>query len=270
MALTHRGNHVSTQPENVITAELVRILNRMSPRWKLEQHQRPFRGSQKNPDIFITRPGYEPVAIEAKYVDAADDVAAQAQNHVGRELETEYATRTETLHTVMAIRYPAWFKDVAGREIEEKLCRAADLQYLLKGKSSGETYRFPRNGWATGTVADLANAVHVGTVPSERIDEAAEQLERAVNIAAQQLDEAVTARPAIGDSLERILHQERGTQTSRMACLIITDAFVFQSSLAGKDLKELAGANTQALKMRLTNVKLRGGGVNSPLTTHKH
>ncbi len=239
---------MSTQPENVITAELVRILNRMSPRWKLEQHQRPFRGSQKNPDIFITRPGYEPVAIEAKYVDSPDDVVAQAQKHVGRVLETEYATRTETLHTVMAIRYPAWFKDVAGRNIEEKLCRATDLQYLLKGKSGGETYQFPRNGWANGTVADIANAVHVGTVPSERIDDAAAEMERAVNIAAQQLDDAVKARTAIGDRLEHILHQERGTQTARMACLIITDAFVFQSSLAGKDLKELAGDNLSALK----------------------
>ena len=239
---------MSPQPENVITAELVRILNRMSPRWKLEQHQRPFLGSQKNPDIFITRPGYEPVAIEAKYVDSPDDVVAQAQKHVGQMLETEYATQTETLHTVMAIRYPARFKDVAGRDIEAKLCHAPDLQYLLTGKSGGETYQFPRNGWATGTVADIANAVHVGTVPSERIDEAAAQLERAVNIAAQRLNAAVKARAAIGDRLEHILHQERGTQTSRMACLILTDAFVFQSSLAGKDLKALAGDNPAALK----------------------
>ena len=239
---------MSPQPENVITAELVRILNRMSPRWKLEQHQRPFLDSQKNPDIFITRPGYEPVAIEAKYVDSPDDVVAQAQKHVGQMLETEYATQTETLHTVMAIRYPARFKDVAGRDIEAKLCHAPDLQYLLTGKSGGETYQFPRNGWATGTVADIANAVHVGTVPSERIDEAAAQLERAVNIAAQRLNAAVKARAAIGDRLEHILHQERGTQTSRMACLILTDAFVFQSSLAGKDLKALAGDNPSALK----------------------
>ena len=239
---------MSPQPENVITAELVRILNRMSPRWKLEQHQRPFLDSQKNPDIFITRPGYEPVAIEAKYVDSPDDVVAQAQKHVGQMLETEYATQTETLHTVMAIRYPARFKDVAGRDIEAKLCHAPDLQYLLTGKSGGETYQFPRNGWATGTVADIANAVHVGTVPSERIDEAAAQLERAVNIAAQRLNAAVKARAAIGDRLEHILHQERGTQTSRMACLILTDAFVFQSSLAGKDLKALTGDNPAALK----------------------
>ena len=239
---------MSPQPENVITAELVRILNRMSPRWKLEQHQRPFLDSQKNPDIFITRPGYEPVAIEAKYVNSPDDVVAQAHKHVGQMLETEYATQTETLHTVMAIRYPARFKDVAGRDIEAKLCHAPELQYLLTGKSGGETYQFPRNGWATGTVADIANAVHVGTVPSERIDEAAAQLERAVNIAAQRLNAAVKARAAIGDRLEHILHQERGTQTSRMACLILTDAFVFQSSLAGKDLKALAGDNPAALK----------------------
>ena len=239
---------MSTQPENVITADLVRILNRMSPRWKLEQHQRPFVGSQKNPDIFMTRMGYEPIAIEAKYADSPDDVVAQAQKHVGRMLETEYAIRTETLHTVMAIRYPVWLKDVASREIEERLRCATDFQYLLKGKSSGEPYQFPRTGWATGTVVDIANALHVGAVPSERIDAAASDMERAVNIAAQQLDEAIKARAAIGDELEHILHQERGTQTSRMACLIITDAFVFHSSLAGKDLKELAGDTPSVLK----------------------
>ena len=239
---------MSTQPENVITADLVRILNRMSPRWKLEQHQRPFVGSQKNPDIFVTRTGYEPIAIEAKYADSPDDVVAQAQKHVGRMLETEYAIRTETLHTVMAIRYPVWLKDVASRDIEERLRCATDFQYLLKGKSSGEPYQFPRTGWATGTVVDIANALHVGAVPSERIDAAASDMERAVNIAAQQLDEAIKARAAIGDELEHILHQERGTQTSRMACLIITDAFVFHSSLAGKDLKELAGDTPSVLK----------------------
>lgn len=239
---------MSTQPENVITADLVRILNRMSPRWKLEQHQRPFVGSQKNPDIFMTRMGYEPIAIEAKYADSPDDVVAQAQKHVGRMLETEYAIRTETLHTVMAIRYPVWLKDVASRDIEERLRCAIDLQYMLKGKSSGEPYQFPRTGWATGTVVDIANALHVGAVPSERIDAAAADMERAVNIAAQQLDEAIKARAAIGDELEHILHQERGTQTSRMACLIITDAFVFHSSLAGKDLKELADDTPSVLK----------------------
>ena len=40
-------------------------------------------------------------------------------------------------------------------------------------------------------------------------------------------------RPHIAEIIEKILYQEAGEQTYRMAMLIITNAFVFQSALAG-------------------------------------
>lgn len=224
------------QPENVITSELVIILNKMSATWTLEQHQRPFRDSQKNPDVLMTKAGHEPVAIEAKYADPQNEkrLLEQATTHIGRELKQDYSPLTNVLHTAMAIRYPVWLRDVAGRDVARKLRDTDELLYLLIGQSGGEGYQFPRTGWAKGTVADIANALHVGAIPRERIDKAAEEMEYNIGVAAGWLEAAIKERPIIGKRIETILHQEAGEQTYRMAMLIVTDAFLFQSSLAGK------------------------------------
>ena len=71
-------------------------------------------------------------------------------------------------------------------------------------------------------------------------------MERSIDSAAHLLEDAIVDHHAIGTKIEAILHQEvfakdkdsseetLNIQTLRMAALIITDAFVFQSSLAGK------------------------------------
>ncbi len=237
------------QPENIITAELVGLLNKMSANWTLEQHQRPFRDSQKNPDVLMTKAGHEPVVIEAKYADTPNEkrLLEQATKHIGRELKQEYNLLTNVLHSVMAIRYPVWLRDVAGRDVAQQLRNTDELLYLLIGQSGGERYQFPRTGWAKGTVADIANALHVGAIPRERIDKAAEQMEHDIGVAAGWLEAAIKERPIIGKRIEDILHQEAGEQTYRMAMLIVTDAFLFQSSLAGKQGME----KVQSLKNHL-------------------
>ena len=59
-------------------------------------------------------------------------------------------------------------------------------------------------------------------------------LEYGVDETAKMLEDAIEERPEIGQQIEHILHQESCIQTSRMAMLIITNAFVFQSALARK------------------------------------
>ena len=58
-------------------------------------------------------------------------------------------------------------------------------------------------------------------------------MERGISEAALLLAAAVKTRPQIAAIIEHILYQEAGEQTYRMAMLIITNAFVFQSALAG-------------------------------------
>ena len=80
-----------------------------------------------------------------------------------------------------------------------------------------------------------------------------------INRAAYLLESAIIDHRAVGTKIEAILHQEIfskdegdieekfNIQTLRMAALIITDAFVFQSSLAGKAEMESVRSLRQVL-----------------------
>ena len=118
-----------------------------------------------------------------------------------------------------------------------------------------EPESFPQSGWLKGSVADIATAIRVRATPISKIDAAADLLEKRIEIAAQQLDAAIQERPSIGAEIEAILFQKAGEQTSRMAMLIVTNAFVFQSVLAGKpemervmSLKRMLSDNAKRLR----------------------
>ena len=243
---------MSKQHENTITTKLVDILNRMRSTWTLEEQARPFKNNQKCPDIFVTEIGREPVAIEVKLDGKSPNTRgeAQATQHLGEELLPAPNMVAETLTTALALRIPARFLQVERRALEHALRQADDIHYVLLSREGAGTDRFPREGWAKGTVGDVAMALQLGATPNSKIQEAAELLEHRINQAALLLEAAIATRPGIGTTIGNILHQRPGEQTARMAMLIITNAFVFQSSLAGKPEMEqvpsLAQLNTQA------------------------
>ena len=236
------------QHETTITNELVNILRNMRHAWEVETAVHAFIRGNSELDALVIERGREPVGIEAKFATTtnAKNLIAQAETRLMLELETEYHVVGKTLNNVMAILYPDRFKAMAGADIHPQLRTADDLQYKLVNRVGDTVAHFPTNGWATGTVGDIANALHIGAMPNSQLEEAAEEMEKSVNKAAYLLEDAIVEHPAIGEKIETILHQEifskdepstsrlPNIQTLRMAALIITDAFVFQSSLAGK------------------------------------
>ena len=234
--------------ETTITNELVNILRHMRHGWELETEVNAFIKGNSELDALVIERGREPVGIEAKFATTtnAKNLIEQAETRLVLELETEYHVVGKTLNNVMAILYPDRFKTIAGKDINPQLCTADDLQYKLVNTVGDTVGHFPENGWAIGTVGDIANALHVGAMPNSHLENAAEEMEKSINKAAYLLEDAIVEHPAIGKKIETILHQEvfskddddteekPNIQTLRMAALIITDAFVFQSSLAGK------------------------------------
>ena len=137
----------------------------------------------------------------------------------------------------MAIRFPYRFRDIPNRDLTDEIRRAKDLHYVLldvKDDVLQGIRRFPNQGWIRGSVTDIATALRIGAMPTSRVENAAFDLEYGVDEAAKLLKDAIEERPEIGHQIEHILHQESCIQTSRMAMLIITNAFVFQSTLARK------------------------------------
>ena len=236
------------QHETTITNHLVNILRNMRHGWEVETAVHAFIKGNSELDAIVIERGREPIGIEAKFATTtnARNLIKQAETRLVHELEAEYYTSRKTLDNVMAILYPDRFKTMPGRDLTPQLYEADDLQYKLVSTLGNTVGHFPENGWATGTVRDIANALHVGAIPNSQLEQAAEDMELSINRAAHLLENAITDHRAIGTKIETILHQEVfskdgndeeekfNIQTLRMAALIITDAFVFQSSLAGK------------------------------------
>ena len=214
--------------EDTISIYIAEILRERRNTWNIESQETLLRET-KRPDITVTETGREPVIIEVK-VDHRHspnlDGEAQAKERLGERLAS-----FEEVKTAVALRVPHRFRQLRSVEISDALRAADDLYYALF--SVDEPRRFPNSGWIVGNLGDVATAIRIGAIPISKVAQAAEDLESGISEAALLLAAAVKTRPHIADIIEQILYQEAGEQTYRMAMLIITNAFVFQSALAG-------------------------------------
>ena len=253
----------------------------MRESWSVnEQITRPFLNATKKPDAIVTETGRNPIVIEVKIDGVTPNLSGemQAEAHFGMLLDPSIFTGLtyNIIENVLRVRMPARFRTMPQDKIELEMRRAEDIAYILlnKPEPEGETEpdqilyiaepepdddiepeSFPRSGWLRGSVADIATAIRVRATPISKIDAAADLLEKRIEIAAQQLETAIRERPSIGAEIEAILFQKAGEQTSRMAMLIVTNAFVFQSVLAGKpemervmSLKRMLSDNAKRLR----------------------
>ena len=267
--------------ENTITSVFVNVLRNMRDAWTVnEQITRPFLNATKKPDVIVTEAGRNPIVIEVKIDGDTPNLTGemQAEAHFGMLLDPGIfrGLTYNVVENVLRVRMPARFRTMPQDKIESEMRSAEDIAYILLNKpepeneSNPETVlfiaesetnnetepeSFPQNGWLQGSVADIATAIRVRAAPISKIDAAADLLEKRIETAAQQLEAAIQERPSIGAEIEAILFQKTGEQTSRMAMLIITNAFVFQSVLAGKpemesvmSLKRMLSDNAKRLQ----------------------
>ncbi len=247
------------QAEDTITTYIADILRERRNTWTVEP-QLPLLLETKRPDITVFETGREPIVIEVKidYAHTANlDGEEQAKGRLG-----EYVAPFEMLKTAMSLRVPYRFRKLSTAEISGALRRADDFRYALFSiddlHRTTNPHRFPKNGWIAGNMGDVATALRIGAIPVSKVSEAAEELERGVNEAASLLAETAESRSRIAETIEDILYQKAGKQTYRMAMLIITNAFVFQSALAGtpemEEVPSLSQLKTVAEKLSLNEV----------------
>ena len=267
--------------ENTITSVFVNVLRNMRDAWTVnEQITRPFLNATKKPDVIVTEAGRNPIVIEVKIDGDTPNLTGemQAEAHFGMLLDPGIfrGLTYNVVENVLRVRMPARFRTMPQDKIELEMRSAEDIAYILLNKPEPESEpdpnpvlfitepepgteiepeSFPQSGWLSGSVADIATAIRVRAAPISKIDAAADLLEKRIETAAQQLEAAIQERPSIGAEIEAILFQKAGEQTSRMAMLIITNAFVFQSVLAGKpemesvmSLKRMLSDNAKRLQ----------------------
>ncbi len=219
--------------EDTITTLFVEILIPMSSTWQIdEQITKPFIENRRKPDAIVRTIEKYPLAIELKidFARGANETGEPEvrKYYLGKTLEAT----TERVINSMAVRIPYRFRTMPRHEIPQELQAATDIAYVLLNLE--EPHRFPQEGWLQGSIADIATAIRIGATPIAKIERAAEVLQQGINRAAAIVHRAIQQRPHIAEKIGEHLVQEPGQQANQMAMLIISNALVFQSSLARK------------------------------------
>ena len=137
---------------------------------------------------------------------------------------------SDTLEVILVLRYPQ--EVIEATDVDNAIRHTDTLEYcIITNSGEGD---FPASGFVKGTLTDVATALSIGASPAKHIAEAADKMADGMEIAAKWLNDAIADKPAIGDKLNEILGENVTTETCSKACLIITDAFIFQNSIAGK------------------------------------
>lgn len=223
--------------EDLITTAFVKVLRPMRHGWTITQHPtKPFIENDREPDVIVLESKRNPIVIEDKVDNQRGaDLSGEKQlkdSYLGNTLKTI----GHSIHTGIAVRFPFRFRTMEQAELDEKMEEAEDIAYCLL--STDEPHRFPKEGWLTGSVSDIATAIRVGATPISKIEEAVQTLKNGVNYATVRAEQTIEERPDLGIQIAKILYQDPGKQTLQMAMLIIANAFVFQSLLAHRpDMK---------------------------------
>ena len=219
------------QVENHVTSNVKRHLDAKMYGWTLSVEQPAFIEDTKRPDMMAVRSGRETIAIEAKsYNNPEDAVASVKEKYLGKALMPDYVGVSDTLEVVFILRYPQ--EVIEATHLDEAIAHTESFEYCIITKN-GEG-DFPASGFVKGTLTDVATALSIGASPAKHIDAAAAKMAHGMEVAAKWLLNAIYEKPEIGAVLNEILGEKVTSETCSKACLIITDAFIFQNSIAGK------------------------------------
>ncbi len=219
------------QVEDAVTSRVMPLLDKKLYGWTLTEQQCPFVDGSKRPDMMMVRNGRETIAIEAKSYNNPDNGIEKVRDeYLGKELNPDYIGVSETLEVAVVLRYPQ--EVIEASHLVKAIVHTEEFEYCVITKS-GEG-DFPTSGFVKGTLTDVATALSIGASPAKHIAEAADKMADGMEVAAKWLHDAIADKPAIGDKLNEILGENVTTETCSKACLIITDAFIFQNSIAGK------------------------------------
>ena len=217
------------------------------PDWKryinAEQSGVFLNAEQLRPDILISPPAAAPIVIETEFAPATE-VESDAQLRLGKVV----AKTGRGIEQVAAVRIPANLKSVPQFELQSKI-QVMQIEWCFFQAVEGEKHeRWPKSGWLTGELNDLARCIEAAASSEQLISNATEALERAVSTCAHQIQNEIETSKKFGV----ILHQESSEQTNRMGIAIIANAFNFHAAIAGNHgiptLAELKGNNPIILK----------------------
>ena len=211
--------------EHDLNKAVARILDGMRRGWRVSGERTQVLNSSGRPDIVVRQKGRPPVLIENEFAPAAG-VENETRGRLGKQFRDGGQARI-----AVALRSPADLRKAEDQQLD-RLAAESEFDYALFSGIEN-IVRFPESGWLTGGLADLAGFVHRASVPADAVEAAAISLEKGVQSASKDMGGFDHQYRSAGQKIRKILKQEYGDQTRRMAMAILVNALAFQNHLAG-------------------------------------
>ena len=210
---------------------LAEVLRRKHPLWKnhlgVEQTGVFPENPALRPDILIEPPNAQPVVVETEYAPA-HTVEEDARARLGRVPRNS----ADPVEQVIAIRVPAELR-LGQAEIPDRIA-AAVFDYCVFSGDPSTPERWPATGWLSGSIDDIVRCIEHSMVSQRLVDQSILVLEHGVRVATHVIQGAAeTGFSDTGENLGRILNQNSGEQTNRMAMTIIANALTFHTTISG-------------------------------------
>ena len=207
--------------ERKINAAIAEVLNDMRIDWKIggEKEGKILKSGHK-PDIIIMEEGSMPVIIETELLPAST-----LERDVNQKLGDE-TMRGQKIEAVIGMRLPTRLKLYDEKKLRIELRKAEDLEYAIYAPE-----RFPEDGWITGGLADIAANAQIIAINNSKITESVVVMSESIGSIADLIEQC-------GDDTKRNiatkLYQKETRQTWNMAGLILSNAFIFHTHIAGQ------------------------------------
>ena len=215
--------------EKIVNAKLAEGLRGKYPGWRIGAEQtQVFVERAKQPDIVVSHASTLTVIVESEFAPASR-VEADARSRLGSTIKG----RGEEIEQSVAIKLPASLRSVDQKDLDTAV-QAAQYSFAIftmegEGLFDGAV-RWPSRGWLEGDLDMLAGCIESVALSERRVARGGTVLEVAVREAAGNLE--FRTPTYILERLAKMLHQEAGEQTTRMAVAILANAVIFHTRLA--------------------------------------
>ena len=213
--------------EKALNAAIAAAIGRCHPQSVVEaERANKLVGSAKQPDITVDAPGRERVLVENKYASvSARQLEQQCLGHFG----TWWAKDDRPVRVVVGMRSPERLNQFSDEDLARGAFTEVTFQWAMWSvNGEGDPTRFPESGWLDGRIAELAAFIDRAGADGADASALADLVQMQLTAAAAWATEGAGTADAFG----KVLSQEPGEQTNRMAMAILFNAVLFQFHIA--------------------------------------
>ncbi|MDE2928208.1 MAG: hypothetical protein OXT71_17605 [Acidobacteriota bacterium] len=216
--------------EAAFNASLADILRKKHPLWEkllgVEQTAVVVESTLLRPDIIIRSTTSQPVVVETEFLPA-NTVEKDATDRLGLTLRDS----GDRIEQTIALRIPSHLQ--RAQESLPRRIAGATFEYCLFSGSPSSPVRWPKDGWLSGGVDDLARCIEHASLSERLINQYIEIFAQGVTFAANILANDSNLFPDPPRRIASALNQGAGEQTIRMAMTIVANALTFHETVAG-------------------------------------